>query len=371
MRSRFNPGLFTDVIPGSDNPEDTLSAVKGYQPSHIVAGCESGVELAEYLADRLDLPCNGSALREARRDKFLMVETVRSCGLKTALQYQSQDSGELIDWIQSTLDWPVIVKPPKSTASDHVFRCDTVDKVEEATRKILSGTNVLGKRNQTVIAQEFLDGTEYVVDTVSLHAQKKTTAFWQYSRPPDASRFIGYDAMSLMSYEGERQQVLQSYAYDVLDALAITFGPAHCELMWVNGEPVLVEVGARLTGGINAILSGICGGLSQLDETVDIILTPQRFRASLDERRPLTKRGANVFLLPRHQGKLLAINGLDRIKRLPTLHSMSISARPGDMLKKVAGLVVLVGEDIAAIEQDISVIRKVEDAGLFEVVEVL
>jgi biotin carboxylase len=367
MRSRFDPDSFPDIIHHSSDLHDTLSAVQGHQPSQVIAGCESGVELAEYLADRLKLPGNGSELREARRNKFLMAEAVKACGLRTAQQYQSQDPEQIIDWIQRTLDWPVMLKPTKSTASDHVFRCKTADDAADAARQILCERNVLGRRNQTVLVQEFLDGTEYVVDTVSLDGRRKTTALWQYHRPPHSRRFVGYDAMSLLPYDGERQQALRSYAYEVLDALAINFGPAHCELMWVDGEPILVEVGARLNGGINAVLSGICGGLCQLDETVDVILSPGKFRESLHERRELTKRAASIFLIPRRRGRLIRVNGLEKIGNLPTLHSMSVSSRPGDELKKVAGLVVLVGDDLASIERDIDVIRTVERNGLFEV----
>jgi biotin carboxylase len=367
MRSRFSAHPFANIIHHSSDLEDTLSAVQGHRPSHIIAGCESGVELAEYLAERLELPGNGKEMREARRDKFLMAGAVNACGLRIARQFQSHDLEQIIEWIHNTLDWPVVVKPLKSTASDQVFRCNSVDDVVIAAGQILSKPNVLGQRNQTVLVQEFLDGTEYVVDTVSLKGHRKTTALWQYHRPANSSRFVSYDAMTLMPYDGERQQALQSYAYNVLDALAITFGPAHCEVMWVNGEPILVEVGARLNGGINAALSGICGGLSQLDETVDVILSPQQFRDSINDRRPLTKRGASIFLLPRRHGKLVAVHGLDKIEQLPTLHSLSVSARPGDTLKKVAGLIVLVGEDIAAVERDIDIIRQVENDGLFEI----
>ena len=371
MRSRFDPDLFAAIIHHSSDLHDTLSAVRRHQPSHIIAGCESGVELAEYLADRLNLPGNGSELREARRDKFRMAEAAKACGLRTAQQFQSKDPEQIIGWIQSTLDWPVILKPIKSTASDHVFRCNTVDDVAEAVRQILDETNVLGQRNQRVLVQEFLVGTEYVVDTVSLEGQRKTTAFWQYHRPADSNQFVSYDAMTLLPYDGERQQAMQSYAYKVLDTLAINFGPAHCELMWVNGAPILVEVGARLSGGINAVLSGICGGISQLDETVDVILSPSKFQKSLHERRGLTKRAASVFLIPRRRGRLIRVNGLEKIENLPTLHSMSVSSRPGDELKKVAGLVVLVGENLASIERDIDVIRSVEREGLFEVENIL
>jgi biotin carboxylase len=369
MRSRFNPAVFWDIIRHEGDYGRTLGAVRRHRPAFVVPGSESGVELAEQLGHDLDLPANGAALREARRDKFLMAEAVRDRGLRTAVQFLSSDAGEIADWTERTLDWPVIVKPPKSVASDSVAFCRSSDEVRAAADRILAGANVLGCRNHAVLVQEFLFGTEYIVDTVNRDGRRKTTAIWQYNRPPTAENgeFVSYDAMTLLPYAGERQQALQSYAYKVLDALAIDFGPAQCELMWVDGEPVLVEAAARLSGGIGALLSGTCGGISQIDETVGILLEPERFHATLDDKPRLQRRAVILFLVPHKRGRLIRVRGLDEIWRLPTLHSASVSAQPGDMLKRVAGVVTLIDEDIQSIERDVGVIRALEREGMFEV----
>jgi hypothetical protein len=220
-----------------------------------------------------------------------------------------------------------------------------------------------------VLAQEFLVGTEYIVDTVSCDGRRKTTAIWEYNRPTPAATgdFVSYDAMTLLPYSGERQQALQSYAFKVLDALAINIGPAQCELMWVDGEPVLVEAAARLSGGIGALLSGICGGFCQVDETVNILCQPQQFLATLEKLPQLQRRAAILFLIPPQRGRLVRIRREEELRRLPTLHSLSISAQPGDMLKRVAGVVTLVAEDMRSIQDDVSTIRSLENRGLFEV----
>jgi biotin carboxylase len=368
MRSRFNPGVFQEIIEHDGCYEQTLDAVKRHQPAYVVPGFESGVEFAETLGNDLGLPANGATLRAARRDKFLMAEAVRGFGLRTARQFLSDDIESIVNWTSSTLDWPVIVKPPKSVSSDGVSCCRSADEVRKAAEKILSGTNVLGFRNRSVLAQEFLAGTEYVVDTVSYEGRNKTTAFWQYSRPATAEsgEFVCYDAMTLLPYDGERQEVLQSYVFKVLEALDIRYGPAHCELMWVDGEPVLIEAAARLTAGINSILAGICGGICQLDETVEAMLVPDRFLSMLNVQPQLQRRAANVFLMPQRRDRPVRLRSLDGIRRLPTLHSFSVSAQPGDIVKQVAGLVTLVDEDIQSIERDINTIHALESEGVFE-----
>eukprot|EP01031_Cornospumella_fuschlensis_P046502 gene46502-56942_t len=44
----------------------------------VFAGAETGVELADMLSERLNLRTNGTALSEARRNKYVMGETVRA-----------------------------------------------------------------------------------------------------------------------------------------------------------------------------------------------------------------------------------------------------------------------------------------------------
>lgn len=369
MKSRFEPGAFPDIVQHDSDLEQTLAAVKLHHPTHVMAGAESGVELAERMAAQLGLPGNDPEWIEARRDKFLMNEAVRTRGLATADQFRANDVEEILDWIQNTLDWPVIVKPPKSVASDQVFCCSDENAVRIAAQLILSSENVLGERNPNVLVQEFLAGTEYALDIVCCEGQKKTTAIWEYSRPEggDQESCTGYNAMTLMPYLGERQQALEAYAFDVLDALGIRFGPAHCELIWRNDRPVLVEVGARLTAGNNAVLSRICGGICHLDETVEAILDPQHFLTTLNQQPRLQRLAANVFLTPQRKGRLIRLHGLDTIRRLPTLHGLSVRAKPGDRIDRVAGLVTLVDKDARAIERDVGVIRALERQGIFEV----
>jgi hypothetical protein len=46
---------------------------------------------------------------------------------------------------------------------------------------------------------------------------------------------------------------------------------------------------------------------------------------------------------------------------------MSVPVSPGAKLKKVAGSILLIDEDIASIERDIGMIRTIQNDGLFEV----
>ena len=53
MKSGFNPDMFLCIIRHDSDYKQTLHAVRRYQPAYVVAGSESGVELAEKLASEL------------------------------------------------------------------------------------------------------------------------------------------------------------------------------------------------------------------------------------------------------------------------------------------------------------------------------
>src|SRR5439155_19130637 len=157
-------------------------------------------------------------------------------------------------WAKARGEWPVVVRPRKSVASDSVAVCRTDDELSRAHEAIAQRENVLGLPNETILVQEFIAGPEYVVDTVSFAGRHRIAAFWRYHRPPPGlAAGVFYDAMELLPYEGERQEALLAYTVRALDALEIRSGPAHSELIWKDGEgPVLIEVGARLSAGNNA-----------------------------------------------------------------------------------------------------------------------
>ncbi|MCA9264663.1 MAG: ATP-grasp domain-containing protein [Planctomycetales bacterium] len=367
MKSKFASEHFVEVIQHRGYLKPTLRAVRQHCPTHILAGFESGVELADWLATQLALPGNDPRYHASRRDKFSMTELVAARGLRIARQFCSDQIISILEWIHANLDWPVIVKPCRSVASDLVFRCLNQAEVRYACEQILSNCNILGERNSSVLIQEYLDGTEYAVDVVSLSGQKVNTAIWQYHRPTDTNDFTCYDAMSLLPYAGARQDALKQFAFSVMEALGIEFGPAHCEIMWVQDEPVFIEVGVRLSAGSNATLSRSCGGISQLDKTIQAIVDPDQFLATLDDVPSLKQFAANVFLHPPCPGTLVQTHYLEQIEALTTFHSLSVARTPGTELGRVAGLVTLVHPDPAAVQQDIHTVRALVRAGLFQI----
>lgn len=67
---------------------------------------------------------------------------------------------------------------------------------------------------------------------------------------------------------------MNEYADSVLDALGITQGPSHMEVMWCEDGVCLVEVGSRCHGGEGTWIpiAQECVGYTQVSVTIDMYI---------------------------------------------------------------------------------------------------
>ena len=70
--ARLRAGDFVENVVHEGDLEATAARVAAHDPAFVVVGAEPGVLLTDALSERLGLPCNGSALSAARRDKHAM-----------------------------------------------------------------------------------------------------------------------------------------------------------------------------------------------------------------------------------------------------------------------------------------------------------
>lgn len=248
----------------------------------VIPGAETGVELADQLSSRLGLRTNGTEQSLARRNKYIMGESVRKAGVRAVKQAFCTNIEQMLVFLDSIdihQDGKLrcVCKPVQSAGTDDVFLCQSKDEAIAAFNKILGKVNGIGLLNDSVLVQEYLQGKEYVVDKVSRDGLHKLVAIWEYDkRPCNGANFV-YFGMRLKPSTTEMAKILVAYADKVLDAVGIVNGPSHMEVMVntihdINGEvryePCLVEVGARCHGGEGTWLSFAteCVGYNQVSE---------------------------------------------------------------------------------------------------------
>ncbi|MEG1039247.1 MAG: ATP-grasp domain-containing protein [Pseudomonas sp.] len=297
--------------------EALVNQLKGQRPAAIVTGSEFGVELADRLAAALELPGNDPEYSAARRDKSLMAEQVANAGLATAAQLRTTSSEQAVAWFQARGAHPVVVKPLDSAGSDNVFICRDIEQLQHAIACILGATNLMMCNNHAVLLQEYLEGDEYIINSVSHEGQHWITDAWKSSKTLSEDGRKIYDREQLLPADAAELDLLVEYVKGVLDALAIAHGPAHTEVILTAQGPRLLETGARLPGLANPEALHAATGNDQVALTCLKYLQPQAL-ASLAQRYRLLKHCCTLNLISR---RALPFN-LDSVRtQLNTLSS--------------------------------------------------
>ncbi|WP_344328915.1 ATP-grasp domain-containing protein [Streptomyces macrosporus] len=360
-----------NIVHGGDLAA-TVRAVAAHGPVAVVAGGEIGVELADALGEALGLPTNGTALSAARRDKYVMIETIGRAGVAAARQKLVESEDDVAEWHRS-IGGRVVVKPLRSAAGNGVFFCDTPEESAAAFGRISGAENVFSMRNVGAVAQEYLRGTEYMVNTVSRDGVHRVCEIWRTTRITANGVADLSDTAYLMPRGGEVQDRLTEYAGQALDALGIRHGPAHVEIKMTASGPVLVEAGARIGGADLPHYAQIARGRSQLDWTVEAYLRPERFLAHHADDDPLGSHCAFVGLVSPVSGTLRRYRGVETIRAMESFHEMRVAVAPGQRISRTVDditypmVVVLLHESEETVLRDANTIRYLDGPSFYDV----
>lgn len=180
----------------------------------VIAGGEAGVDLADALSEHMGVLSNGTEIPN-RRDKKVQQELIKATGMRSVRQAGSAKFEDVVDFLK-TEPYPVVLKPVESAGSDGVKLCYTFEEAEEHFHLLMNSQMVNGGNCPAVLCQEFLRGTEYVVDQVSLNGVHKTVMVWKYDkRPANGNAFVYFGCVPVDS-ESPEAKVLIPYARQVL-----------------------------------------------------------------------------------------------------------------------------------------------------------
>ena len=141
-----------------------------------------------------------------------------------------------------------VLKPEASGGGDHVHHVRTCEEARSRARQMFSQEDLYGSRLRKIVVQEFFEGVEYVVDTVSRGGVHRVSNVLTYGKHKSKANEFIYDYVRWVEPSDPSVERLSEYAYRVLNAVGLEFGVAHIELLERDGRVVLVELGARPCG---------------------------------------------------------------------------------------------------------------------------
>lgn len=267
-----------DLIYEKDSYDETLEMVKELDPLLVIPGNEEGVILATKLANDLNLLCNPIENLNAMTLKNEMHNRLAENNLRSIKGEVVNSVDEAIDFYESEGLKKVVVKPVYSAGSVGVRLCADKEEMINALNELFNSKSAYGTELKEFLIQEYIDGEEYVVNTVSCDGVHRVTTIWKYHKikTPEGGHVYDYD--ETIGELGIGESALVEYAYDVADALGIKYGPVHGEYMVDENGPVLIEVNCRPHGGtLDAKFLDRISGQHETDSSLDSYLNPDKF----------------------------------------------------------------------------------------------
>ncbi|WP_431824926.1 lyase family protein [Burkholderia sp. F1] len=237
--------------------EATCESLASIEAIRLVASTSDAcIEMAARLSTHLGLPGNAPATVALCRDKLLVQDALRAAGIA----YPATRSVHSVDEAHE-LAYPVVVKPRRGTGSIGVRLVEDAETFAHG----FSGE---------VICQRFVAGTEYSVETFSdSRGHHVLGVTRKHVTPPPHFLETGHVFPAGIDVATETR--ITDTVQRALSAVGYRFGPAHTEVK-IDGETVtLIEINARLAGGMIPRLMERAFGWSITDLYIRSYLTGQ------------------------------------------------------------------------------------------------
>jgi len=376
-------GCDIDVQPGQafvdefmhQSIDATVARIKSFgEIDGVLIGYDTGVTIAEQLAAKMGLRGNKPSFD--RRNKFLQQEKCRSFGIDAAKQTFATTMAEVDEFLSTFNPTPfkAIVKPVDGAGTMSVVLCQSPDEVREAFSDLI-GLVCFGNVCEGALIQEFLAGTEYVVNTVTVDGNHKAVGVFQYDRRHAYGSDFVYFGARAMGDDHPHFVSMIDYALNVLNAMEFDNGAAHLEIMLTNRGPVLVECNCRIAGcsGNMDKCEELVSGRGQIELYADAMLEPSCF-ASIPEIPQIQGDALISFYHVNGEGKMEATNQetFYKVKNLSSYVKDKVWLTVGNDVVKTSGdmdtllgAVVLYNKDSAQLEKDIEMVHEFNAQNLF------
>lgn len=334
----------------------------------VIAASEWGVTAANHLAHALGLPHHLNSHVRARRDKAAMNHALQQAGIPTARTVCVRE-GENVPSALAGFEFPVIVKPAGSAGADGCVVCTEPAEVSAAVRAGLGQVNLMGATNGVMLIQDYLDGPQFIVNTVSLGGRHLLSDMHAVRIDQIGQRSVLRHSL-LVTHLDEQATQLVEFTLRCLDAVGVREGAAHTEVRMTRNGPRLIEVNARIMGASQQpALYRSALGYSQADLVAERFTGPEAFAARFTDPYAPAAAMAMAFLNVKVPGTVMASPGVGRIRRLPGFHSMEKIPQIGTTVDEPwlctgqAGMAYFSHPDRGVVADSLAKLHQLEDDG--------
>ncbi len=357
-----------------------LAAVERRVAQELVHGLDAALTFSEFyvatvaeVAVRHGLRYLAPAAARTCRDKAATRRALAAAGRATP-RFRLVASAAEVREAGGEVGFPAVVKPPDDSSSKGVRRVENPAELLAHCEALLARRS--NDRGQPAAAaalvESHLEGPELSVETMTLRPGETVVVgiTAKHLGPPPHFVEMGHDFPALL--EAAVAERIAEEALAALAAVGYDLGPAHVELRWTAAGPVVVEINARLAGGMIPELVRHAIGIDLLAAVLDQL-------SGRPPRLVARRRGSAAirFFTADRAGRLAGAAGLDAARRAPQVREVTLTKLPGAAVRPAeeaadrVGFVIAAGGDrgrvLAGVEQARALVRLLVDTAPHDV----
>lgn len=291
--------------------------------------CDIAMNLIAELGKEFGVPTLDEETASLFTDKFLMREFSKAHGLKYP-EYKYCKTVEDALALMNEIKRPIIIKPLDSNASHGVFKIES----EAELREKFPESMLFSRHEKCVLAERFIEGTEFTIDGVKTPSAHYTMAISEKKHFKHNKSIANELLFSHTNPTFDYDKIREANDAFVMQS-NLKFGFTHAEYKCENGEFYLIEIAAR--GGGNMISSVITQHMTGFDTYRYLVecatgnIHDQDFtlRPEYKDRAAVLK----FFITPGGGGKVTAVEGLDYLESEPDIVQYKLNFQIGDIIQ--------------------------------------
>jgi biotin carboxylase len=303
-----------------------IDLAKKYKIDGILALNDFGVQTAAEVSNRLGLP--GLPLEVARvaTNKALMRKVWQ--GQSFNPEYRIVRTLEEAKRAVYELDhFPLIFKPADSRggASRGVSCVFNEAQIEEAFTFAQSFYS-----NPDVVIEHYIEGLEHSLEAIVYRGEIYILAISDKVKTPLPYR-VDKSVIYPTILDGDTLANLENTVKTAIELIGITSGIVHVELCTSSKGVFIFEMGARCGGGGTPYpIVPWVAGVNELEEAIRLAIgePPKNYK-------PVTKKGCVYHFLTPKPGRLLAIYGLEEVRKWPGILDADVIVPVGGEVRPV------------------------------------
>jgi biotin carboxylase len=318
-------------------PEKIAAALLPYQDELLAITCRSEQSMARFAAVIPHVPYLRTPTTDSLRwasDKYEMRKRMKlfDPSITPRFTLVSSNTKSERERVIEKVKFPMIIKPTNLAASLFVSICYHEEDLEKTLRstfrklqKAYSDDNRL--EEPKLIAEEYMDGDLYSIDSYvgarggveHCPLVKQVTA-----KKIGHDDFYNYLQITPTIFKKETVEKAHLTTEKAIHALGLRSTLAHTELMKVDDDWKVVEIGARMGGFRNELHMLTCG----INHSLNDILV--RIPAKTLIPKKCTGFACAMKWFAAKEGKISEMKGIKKIEQLESFHRIEVNKKIGD-----------------------------------------